>query len=149
MTSISGNKRTRNITPKHDHGMFCYDQVERKRKRFKHENVPGTRQRIQPKFSILLGPTVDAVEFGESLSQAGTELQSGTRELIQCTDNPDHYHYMIYGDQEKQYEIFDKVEKTLWQNCMKDIEDKKRNKLPKPPLAYPTNCKDNYLGKCV
>ena len=144
-TSTSGDKRTREITPKHDHGMFCYDQLEIKSKRFKHENVPGTRQRIQSKFSLFLGPTVDIVEFGKILSEASAELQSGKRELVQCTDNPDRYHYMIYGDREKQYDISDKVDKTLWQNCM--IIGEKN--LPKPPLADHENCKDNFLGRSV
>ena len=79
-TSTSGDECTRNITPKHDHGMWCYDQLERKAKQFKHENVPGTNQRIQPKFDFFVDLTVDVVEFGKVLSQAGAELQSGIRE---------------------------------------------------------------------
>ena len=112
-TSNNGAHGNREITPKHDHGMFCYNQLERKAKRFKHENVPGTNQRIQPKFNVLVDLTVDVVEFGKILSQAGAELQSGNRELVQCTDNSDHYYHMIYGDWEKHYNVSDKADKRL------------------------------------
>ena len=94
--------------------MFCYDQLERKAKQFKYENVPGTNQKIQPKFSVFVDPTVDVVEFGKILSQAGAELQSGNRKLVQYTDNPDRYYNMTYGDQEKHYDVSDKVDRKIW-----------------------------------
>ena len=83
-TSKNSDHRTQEITPKHDHAIFCYDQLERKAKQFKYENVPGTNQRIQSKINDFVDPTVDIIEF------AGAELQSVNREIVQCTDNPDH-----------------------------------------------------------
>ena len=35
----SDDKRTPKLAPKHDHGQFCYDELGRKIKQLKHENV--------------------------------------------------------------------------------------------------------------
>ena len=145
-TSTSSDERTRENTPKHQHGMWCFDQLKRKDNRFKDENIPGTTWRLQEKFIVFLDPTVDPKELGNVLSRAGDELKNGKRELVQCTDDPDHYHQMIYGDRKKSYTISDKVDDTLWQSRS---EDKKSKKLPHPPLADSKNCKDDLKGQFV
>ena len=90
---------------------------------------------------ILLGLTVDLGKFGKILSQAGAELQSGKRKLVQCTDNPGYYLWLIYGDWLEEYGISDKVNKKIWQNLVKEKKDKKQNELKQPPSADPKNFK--------